>query len=595
MADDPLGVAAAELLVEALGERRADMAEVVQLLEAEGMLDELALDAGFEEWSDLTPLEQADWLTGLLCATGRLHESDVDGKVQATLPRLARATFTHRLTDAECEAGFVDVDRSVDLVLVETPRGVIDLAGRDVRPGDVIAVTTGDNPSIDPTWLVVDSSLVGDGAHELAAISRSAAGHGVGEDGRGGDAYAIVWDALAIDDETFPRAEPYSPPIGELLASAGLVRRHGEWGLAAGPFVTSLERRRSRDLAELIEEAEVSPPARQALRQIADAIDAHGRGDTPLESSTIDGLDLPDAAEVIVAWIDAGTYDATRRAELVIELLGDSAGVGARLVRGAAFALVGRAIEAVAELEAVTDVDPDRWTAHQILSELDEDRADAEAAVRRIRSHGMWNLSVFDETLAEVAPSMRSEGRNDPCPCGSGRKFKACCLGRPAMALATRYDWLIVRATRVVGKTGSSLLAVLEATAAAATGADDEDELFTEGDPFFVDLVLFEGGGFAQYLRARADVLVDEERATLEGWLQARRRVWVVEDRSSSGVSLRPLDGGEAVAVHSTDPFLPEVGELLLARASASWAGNRSSSASGWTWPIPTTPTSCGD
>lgn len=25
--------------------------------------------------------------------------------------------------------------------------------------------------------------------------------------------------------------------------------------------------------------------------------------------------------------------------------------------------------------------------------------------------------------------ALRSPGRNDPCPCGSGRKFKKCCLG----------------------------------------------------------------------------------------------------------------------------------------------------------------------
>ncbi|MCE2482866.1 MAG: SEC-C domain-containing protein [Alphaproteobacteria bacterium] len=24
----------------------------------------------------------------------------------------------------------------------------------------------------------------------------------------------------------------------------------------------------------------------------------------------------------------------------------------------------------------------------------------------------------------------RKIGRNDPCPCGSGRKYKHCCLGR---------------------------------------------------------------------------------------------------------------------------------------------------------------------
>jgi preprotein translocase subunit SecA len=31
------------------------------------------------------------------------------------------------------------------------------------------------------------------------------------------------------------------------------------------------------------------------------------------------------------------------------------------------------------------------------------------------------------------APFLRTEkpvGRNDPCPCGSGKKFKKCCLSR---------------------------------------------------------------------------------------------------------------------------------------------------------------------
>ncbi len=29
-----------------------------------------------------------------------------------------------------------------------------------------------------------------------------------------------------------------------------------------------------------------------------------------------------------------------------------------------------------------------------------------------------------------AAPAKLKIGRNDPCPCGSGRKFKKCCLGR---------------------------------------------------------------------------------------------------------------------------------------------------------------------
>lgn len=29
-------------------------------------------------------------------------------------------------------------------------------------------------------------------------------------------------------------------------------------------------------------------------------------------------------------------------------------------------------------------------------------------------------------------------GRNDPCPCGSGKKFKKCCLGKSANAVTFR-------------------------------------------------------------------------------------------------------------------------------------------------------------
>jgi hypothetical protein len=31
----------------------------------------------------------------------------------------------------------------------------------------------------------------------------------------------------------------------------------------------------------------------------------------------------------------------------------------------------------------------------------------------------------------------RNVGRNDPCPCGSGKKFKKCCLGKPSAELPT--------------------------------------------------------------------------------------------------------------------------------------------------------------
>ncbi len=35
----------------------------------------------------------------------------------------------------------------------------------------------------------------------------------------------------------------------------------------------------------------------------------------------------------------------------------------------------------------------------------------------------------FPATMARPVPARPKPGRNAPCPCGSGRKFKQCCLG----------------------------------------------------------------------------------------------------------------------------------------------------------------------
>ena len=43
------------------------------------------------------------------------------------------------------------------------------------------------------------------------------------------------------------------------------------------------------------------------------------------------------------------------------------------------------------------------------------------------------STSGSDETVSNaVAPKIKLKkvGRNDPCPCGSGKKFKKCCMGK---------------------------------------------------------------------------------------------------------------------------------------------------------------------
>ncbi|MCL4786435.1 MAG: SEC-C domain-containing protein [Verrucomicrobia bacterium] len=48
---------------------------------------------------------------------------------------------------------------------------------------------------------------------------------------------------------------------------------------------------------------------------------------------------------------------------------------------------------------------------------------------------GPWEADpVLDEALAKERPKamlgQKLPGRNEPCTCGSGKKFKKCCLGK---------------------------------------------------------------------------------------------------------------------------------------------------------------------
>ncbi len=41
------------------------------------------------------------------------------------------------------------------------------------------------------------------------------------------------------------------------------------------------------------------------------------------------------------------------------------------------------------------------------------------------------SLAIHDPPMRAHGQARRKVGRNDPCPCGSGKKFKKCCMNRP--------------------------------------------------------------------------------------------------------------------------------------------------------------------
>ncbi|MBO0903899.1 DUF1186 domain-containing protein [Jiella sonneratiae] len=54
---------------------------------------------------------------------------------------------------------------------------------------------------------------------------------------------------------------------------------------------------------------------------------------------------------------------------------------------------------------------------------------------RKRRAEGHVDMASLGGVFGERGPAVnprRDVGRNDPCPCGSGKKFKKCCLGKAA-------------------------------------------------------------------------------------------------------------------------------------------------------------------
>ena len=144
------------------------------------------------------------------------------------------------------------------------------------------------------------------------------------------------------------------------------------------------------------------------------------------------------------------------------------------------------------------------------------------------------------DTLRKPALGAERASRNQPCPCGSGRKYKACCrvkdldggihpLPRRAPAL---YAMLATYARRGPNRK------VTDRMAACAIGAPHAAMLA-------LDLAIFDGGTAQRFLAARGHLLRGDERDLLGEWLAEPADMYEVSwVKRGSELSLRSLVGG---------------------------------------------------
>ena len=171
------------------------------------------------------------------------------------------------------------------------------------------------------------------------------------------------------------------------------------------------------------------------------------------------------------------------------------------------------------------------------------DRGDASTADRHLKRAGVPSSDPLRSTLSAVMRLPESStSRNQPCPCGSGRKYKLCCLRNEPHPLAVRaplvharmWTWALRAPRRYIG---DHLL-----------GHMDPD--FVDGDMVAIELATFEPDVVASYLMARGSFLRDDERALVEQWRGSRFAPYeVIEIAPGTSVTLRPMLGGESVIV----------------------------------------------
>jgi hypothetical protein len=214
---------------------------------------------------------------------------------------------------------------------------------------------------------------------------------------------------------------------------------------------------------------------------------------------------------------------------------------------------MGATADAQAALVEAESLDP-AWPLTLVeLAQYASDRGDAADALALMRRAGAHN-GEFSQLLQRFQSASRPEmRRNQPCWCGSGRKYKMCHLGREQLPLEERATWLYTKATMHLD-TGRWRDRTVEAVLARLAHRHPDTapgELMADG--LIMDTVLFEGGGLQDFLAVRGELLPEDERLLAEQWVRTERSLYEVERvRRGVGLELRDVRTGDQFDVKET-------------------------------------------
>jgi SEC-C motif len=407
---------------------------------------------------------------------------------------------------------------------------------------------------------------------------------------------AAVWTACVEDPALFTK--PLAP-LCEIVEHAGLTRRT-DW-LAPGGFdfdrwqfdrgcTTMAERHDidADDAATLYSLVTLYDQISMMLMEAATDADAlpeewpaeDVEGATQREpdefASLIRQLGAQLADPLLAELLVAETIDRRRGGAAALGMFADvlepkvprAARVACRWLGAVALERIGDIAGAERELLTAESMDPD-WPLPLVeLARIASDRGDTERGLSLLHRAGAGPDHPLVGLLERHRPQPRRDlGRNEPCWCGSGRKYKKCHLGRETLPLAERADWLYAKAADHV-LNGGWVELLTEVAYERARYAVDDDDPEALADPLCMDVVLFEGGAFADFLVRRGSLLPDDEQQLADQWLGVSRSVFEVEQvHRGQGFTVRDVRTGDRHEVSErTASRQLTPGQLICAR-----------------------------
>lgn len=433
-----------------------------------------------------------------------------------------------------------------------------------MKPGDLLAFTrTNGVLSVD----IIDDGSLGDCKAEMDALAEAAPSW-IG-DGRGSEELPVVMEALARNPLLFRSPVP---PVGELLETIGLGRRGHQWGWADEEWRTHQEIFKDHESA-IRRMFGFDRCCDRAYERVSDAWLAHTTG------AAVDGRALADDlghGSMTLAFVHAHATTPIMLIGFASALAETATGrqaAPALTLLGLAHLRASDPQQGYEVLNAAVRADPDFQAAVGQLAVLELDRGNLS------RAHTLAVQDGTDPALIEWTTNERERqaslrptaARNDPCPCGSRRKFKRCCAAGGSLSLADRVPLILHRMAHYAsGPEGHDTLFGLALSAAGRhDDALDAIRRFLE-EPFLLDVAIHEAGLGYAYVDQRGPLFADDGFTLLEQILDEPRRLWEIT-AVDQGESLTLRDTGSDDSLTVTEHAGSEgrePGELMLARAT---------------------------